>query len=96
MVVKKKKSTEDLSNRQLLNILMQEIADVRHELKGEISGLRVELKGDISGLRMELKGEISGLRGDLQDFRDESHQNQVAFITNQQDHENRIMVLERR
>ncbi len=82
---------------------MQEISDVRHELKKDIAGvdlglssLRTELKGEISGLRTELKGDISELRDEVIASRDESHQNQVAFITNIQDHERRITTLERR
>lgn len=92
MVVKRKKGTGDLNNRELLQILMQEIADVRHELKTDIAGV----DSNISSARTELKLEITELRDEVRCARDESHQNQITHINNIRDHERRITVLEQR
>ncbi len=92
-MIKKKKSKGgiDLSNRDLLEILMQEIADVRNELKEDISGLRNELKTEIQSCNVNIKD----VQKEVRSFRMESHQNQVAFIKNIQDQDRRITVLER-
>lgn len=97
MVVKKKKKTgtSDLSNKDLLRILMQEIADVRHELKQDIGQLDMKLTGKIDSVHTSLKIDIQDVRKEVHASRAESHQNQVAFITNIQDHERRIVALER-
>lgn len=84
----------DLSNRQILSILMQEIADVRLELKSDIAGLRTELKGDIFGLRTELKGDIAKVQSELHTLRIEVHQNQSTFIKNHDALEKRVTTVE--
>ncbi len=69
----------DLSNRELLKVLMQEIADVRRELKEDIA---------------VLDNKITVVSSDLKGLRLQVHQNHTSFITNLQDHEKRIAVLE--
>ncbi|MBI5794469.1 hypothetical protein HZA87_05340 [Candidatus Uhrbacteria bacterium] len=71
------------SNRLMLNILMQEIADVRHELKEEMAEMRKELKGDIASVASE-----------LHTLRLEVHTNQTTFMRNHADLEKRVVMLE--
>jgi archaellum component FlaC len=91
----------ELSNRKLLQILMQEIADVRGELKEdsmrqtgmimqEIVDVRSELKEDIG--RLDTK--IDGVSKDLHKLKHEINYNYVTFIKNHDDLDKRVTVLE--
>lgn len=71
------------SNRLMLNILMQEIADVRRELKE-----------DIHELDVRLSGKIDTLSSDLHTLRLEVHTNHATFILNHADLDKRVTVLE--
>lgn len=73
---------------------MQEIADVRLELKGDIAGLKMELKGDIANLDKKLSGRIDSVASQLHTLRLEVHQNQSTFIHNHDALEKRVEVLE--
>lgn len=66
-----------LTNERMLGIIMQEIADVRMELKGDIAAMGHKLGGRIDGVAAgltEVKTDLSGLRGQV-------HQNQVSFMS---------------
>lgn len=84
----------DLTNRELLRVVMQEIADTHLELRGDIADLRTELKGDIADLRTELKGDIAQVKSELHTLRLEVHQNQSTFISNQMALEKRVKAVE--
>lgn len=69
----------ELSNRKMLGILMQEIADVRGELKDDIYELKKELKGDMYEVKdhcIRLDGKIDAVAADLRLLRYEVRQNQ--------------------
>ncbi len=73
----------ELSNRDLLRILMQEIVDTRNELIE-----RMDL------MKMELKKDVVKVGSDLHTLRLEVHQNQSTFIGNHTALERRVKVLE--
>lgn len=73
----------ELSNRDLLRILMQEIVDTRNELIE-----RMNL------MKMELKKDVVKVGSDLHTLRLEVHQNQSTFIANHTALERRVKVLE--
>lgn len=73
----------ELSNRDLLRILMQEIVDTRKELKE-----------DIANLDTKLSHRIDAVASDLHTLRREVHQNQSTFIANHTALESRVKVLE--
>lgn len=89
-----------MTNERLAKILLQEIADVRLELKGDFHLLRgdvTSLRNDVSVLKNDvsiLKNGMSGLKRDFSVLRTEVHQNQISFITNHDDHEKRITRIE--
>lgn len=80
----------ELSNRDLLRILMQEIVDTRKELKGDIANLDVKLSNRIDSVESKLHSVAS----DLHTLRREVHQNQSTFIANYTALESRVKVLE--
>ncbi|MFH1670727.1 MAG: hypothetical protein ABIA92_04030 [Patescibacteria group bacterium] len=88
---------EDMTNREILRIMLQEIADVRRELKEDIEGVRQELKVDIQSLQSDIKtikSDVKNLQSDVKNLRAEVHQNHTSFIHNQEDMEKRIVSLE--
>lgn len=80
----------DLSNRELLRVVMQEIADTNKELSGKIEAVNIDLKNDIAGVKKDLKD----LKSDVHTLRVEVHQNQSTFIANQTALEKRVKKLE--
>ena len=87
----------DLSNREILRIMMQEIADVRKELKEDIGALDLKFDRKIDALSADfkvLKSDFKTLRSDFYTLKLEVHQNQSTFILNHTDLEKRVMVLE--
>ncbi|MBP7114232.1 MAG: hypothetical protein KBA40_02135 [Candidatus Peribacteraceae bacterium] len=93
MKKKKKASSElDLSNRELLEIMMQEISDVRGELKVDISELKHVLKADIA----DVGNKVVDLQINMRNARLEIGQNQAALVTNIETLNRRVTVLERR
>lgn len=85
-MLKKKPHTGQSIHKKLdrfLEVIMQEIADVRLELKQDIQGLRTELKQDIQSLRIDMssvKADIKTMKGDVRTLRMEVHQNQLVFM----------------
>ncbi len=71
------------SDRILLRILMQEIADVRRELKEDIHELDVRLSGKIDSVALDLKSLTVKV-----------DKNQVALVKNIEDLDRRVTVLE--
>src|SRR5579871_95358 len=72
----------EISVSKIINQVVDQIRDLRHEMhqgfnncreemNREISGLRQEMQSEISGLRKEMHSEISGLRHELHDFKQE-------------------------
>lgn len=84
----------DLTNRELLRVVMQEIADTHLELRGDIADLRMELKGDIANLDKKLSGRIDSVASEFHTLRLEVHQNQSTFISNQMALEKRVKAVE--
>lgn len=82
----------ELPNKRLLKVVMQEIVDMRLELKGDIAELRKELKGDSTGL----KGEIGGLRTEMRQMNEKMDRNFVAIMANIELHDRRLCLLEAR
>ena len=80
----------DISNRNMLQILMQEIADVRKELKEDIANLDHKLTQRID----VLSSDVQVLSSDVQTLRLEVHQNQTVFLKNHDQLERRVAVLE--
>ena len=90
---KQKKTTggkKHMTNEDVVRILMQEIADVRLELKADIGTLKLELKEDI-GI---LKKEVSTVKNDLGVLRIEVHQNHASFMKYQGVLDKRVTRLE--
>lgn len=57
-------------------VMMQEMADIRLELKNDMKSMKTELKGDIAVVATDLKNltkDVGGLRVQL-------HQNQLMFM----------------
>jgi hypothetical protein len=73
----------ELSNREMLRMIMQEIADTNKELSGKIDGVERNL-----GKR------IDALASDVHTLRGEVHRNHSTFIANQTALEKRVKVLE--
>lgn len=69
----------DLSNRELLRVVMQEIADTNKELSGKIGAVASDLK--------DVKSELHTLRIEV-------HQNHSTFIANQTALDKRVKTLE--
>ena len=84
----------DLSNRELLRVLMQEIVDVSRELKEDIMDLDQKLSGKIDTIDQKLTGRIDSLSSAVKVLRLEVHQNHASFIKRQNDLEKRVNVLE--
>lgn len=84
----------DLTNREILAVVMQEFADMRNELKQEfkqdLSELKTELKEDIA----KLSGRVDKVASELHTLRIEVHQNHSTFIANQRAMEKRVKTLE--
>lgn len=72
---------------KMFHIVMQEIVDMRNELKQQF-------KKHISDLKNELGSRIDSVASELHTLRLEVHQNHSTFIINQQDHGKRITKLE--
>lgn len=87
----------DLTNRELLRVLMQEIVDTRNELKQEfkqdIADVDKKLIG-IGGRVDVLEKKIDKVTSELHTLRIEVHHNQSTFIANQTALEKRVKVLE--
>mgnify|MGYP005665690681 CR=1 FL=1 len=77
---------QDMTNKEMLTILMQEIADVRHELKNDIAKLDARI-GSLNTRVESISTEVKGLRTEL-------HQNQSTFINAQEDLDKRVSTLE--
>ncbi|MDD5040853.1 MAG: hypothetical protein PHX87_01740 [Candidatus Peribacteraceae bacterium] len=80
----------DLSNKQLLKVLLDEIAAVRGELRADISALDRKFTFRFDGLSAEFKT----LKSDFQALRIEVHQNQLTLMNNREELEQRVEVLE--
>jgi hypothetical protein len=85
-------SIGEISNSKMLKILLQEVADVRLELKQDIASSHTELKQHIVNLDQRMKM----LDSKFDVLRLEVHQNQATFIQNHDSLERRVVVLERR
>lgn len=80
----------DLTNREILKILLDEIADVRLELKRDIealSGRMDKLEAEMQEMKKELNGKLDGLRMEV-------HQNQIMFMKGHDDLEQRVVAAE--
>ena len=84
----------DLSNREILKVLMQEIADVRGELKQDIADVRSELKQDIAGVEGRLQRQISTLDIKMNALTVKVDQNFLCFMSNVDELGMRVTVLE--
>ncbi|MBI1812731.1 hypothetical protein HY285_03430 [Candidatus Peregrinibacteria bacterium] len=78
---------EDMTNKDLLRVLLQEMADVRYELKQDIAALDQKLTGKIDNIDQKLSGKIDNLTL-------KTDQNQIAFMKNLDDIDARVRVLE--
>jgi SMC interacting uncharacterized protein involved in chromosome segregation len=84
----------DLSNRELLRLLSQEIVDTHRELQGDIQNLDKKLSKRIDELDERLSGKIHSVQTEMRSLRSEVHQNQVAFMANHDALEKRVTKLE--
>lgn len=85
------------SNRLMVNILMQEIVDVRRELKEDIHALDVKLSNKIDGVenRMgQVEKSLVQVEKNLSNLTLKVDKNQTAFIRNIEDVDRRVSVLE--
>lgn len=83
MVTKKNTGRKKRTTERMLHMIMDEIVDVRNELKEEISDVR-----------NELGGRIDTLAQDVRSLRLEVHQNHLTFMKNHDDFEKRVTTLE--
>lgn len=79
-----------MSNSQMLKRLVDEMPVMYRDLRGQIQDLKTELKGDIA--RLDTK--IDGVAADLKQLSFKVDQNHLCLMTNQEDMEKRIAVLE--
>lgn len=83
---------------KMFHLVMQELVDVRNELKQEfkegIATLDQKLTGRIDRLTQEMVEMKKELKSDIHVLRLEVHQNQIAFMTNHNSLEKRVKVLE--
>ncbi|MBU0458105.1 hypothetical protein KJ652_02110 [Patescibacteria group bacterium] len=80
----------DMSNRDMLRIILQEIADVRRELKGDIGDLGnkfIKLDAKIDDVENRLGKRIDALAFKVD-------KNTVCLMSNFEDHDKRIIKLE--
>ncbi len=84
----------------MLKLILQEIADVRHELKDDMKQMKTELQNDMRKLDEKLSSRInrvedrmSSMESELRGLRTEVHQNQLMFMAHDQ-LERRVTVLE--
>lgn len=80
----------DLSNRQIIRILMDEMVIMRNELTEEMIGMFGRLQQDVA----RLDKKIDGVSAELQSFRKETRLNFSTFVHNHDGHEKRIQRLE--
>ncbi len=96
MVMKKRKKSgapPDWSNRKIVKIILDEIADVRRELKEDIHALD-EKVGKLDTKVNQLDTKVNQLAAEMRHMRSDFHRNQVSFIENQTDMDKRVCVLE--
>jgi hypothetical protein len=86
--------TKDLSNGELLNIVMRGIADVRNELLEEIHNIQSKLVTSTKSLSNEIRKLDCRLSRDINNLSVKVDQNHVAFIKNIEDHDIRITKLD--
>ncbi len=98
----------NLSNKQMLQILVKDIPVMYKELRKDIQDLDQKLSKKIDGVDQKLtkridsvtsdlhqvKSDLNSVKSDLKGLRIQVHQNHTSFITNQQEMEQRIAVLE--
>lgn len=91
----------DLSQKRLLEIIMQEIADNRREILEYVNGKfqDIDRKFDmvmqeLRSFREEMIGEIRSFRSEFNSFRNETHQNMATFIYNHDALDKRVTKLE--
>ena len=83
----------DLTNKDLLRILMQEIADVRLELKNDIQG--VDQKVDQLAQKVnQLDKKIDQVDKNVRNLTVKVDQNHLSFMTNIEDVSERVSTLE--
>ncbi len=85
---------KDLTNKDVLRILMQEIADVSRELKEDIAAVDGKLSRKLDQVHHTLSKTIETLSSDMQGLRLEVHQNQSILIRNVDGLDQRVMKLE--
>lgn len=87
-------NVDDESNGELPEItnrmLMDEIAAVYRDLKGDI----IQLGKSLSGRIDRVENRLEGVEKNLKNLTYKVDQNQIAFLTNLEDHDRRIKVLE--
>lgn len=89
----------NLSNKQMLQILLKEIPVIHRELSGDIRALDHKLSARMNGIEGRLgkvKGQMNDLSSDMKILRLEVHQNQLAFMTNHHELQKRVTVLEKK
>ncbi len=89
---------DDMTNRQMFDLLMEEMAAIHRELtekiEGGLFGLRTELKGEIKGLRTELKGDIKELNSKMNLMNLKMDQNFLTFMNHVENYDRRLTALE--
>jgi len=89
----RRKSAPDLTKKQLVKILRSEMALLRVDFKSTFTNLSDRADETDRQLK-QIRGELHILQSDVSGLRLQLHQNHTSFITDQQDHERRISVLE--
>ena len=81
---------EDISNNKMLKILLDEIVDVRNELKGEMADLKNDLKTDIR----TVDAKVDALGKDVKHLSYNVSLNHSTLIKNTEDLHTRVSTLE--
>lgn len=84
----------DLSNRDILRIMMQEIADVYADLKKDMVDIDGGLTQKIDNIASDMQVMKKELKSDIHTLRLEVHQNQTSFMANHTALEKRVTTLE--
>lgn len=80
----------DMTNKEMLRLLLQEISYVRTELQQEISSVKKELKEDI----VNLTKKIDQVDRKVDDLSFKVDRNHLTFMKNLDDVDKRVGVLE--
>ena len=86
---------EDMTNREILRVLLEEIALVRGELKGDIASIEERLSGRINGMEKGLNTKMDSLNRKIDNLNLKVDRNHLTFMHNFDEMDKRVLLLEK-